>query len=224
MFKDRKILNYIIIGIFWVFFLSGCATAPYVKPTLPKPTMPGIYHQVEKGQTLWRISKMYGVDIEELVRINHIPNSTNIEIGQKIFIPNRIKPQIPEIKYAEDDFVWPLNGRISSRFGQISHNMLNKGINIQPLGSLDVKASRSGRIVFLDEDFTGYGKTIIIDHGDNFFTVYTRNKQVFAKLGESVRQGTVIAKAGASGRDKNTYLHFEIRKGHIPQNPLFYLP
>jgi murein DD-endopeptidase MepM/ murein hydrolase activator NlpD len=101
--------------------------------------------------------------------------------------------------------------------------MINKGINIQTYGSPNVVASRSGKVVFYDDNFKDFGKTIIIDHGDGFSTVYARNSQVFIKIGDYVQRGTLIAKAGSTDRDKNTYLHFQIRKGYIPQNPYFYL-
>ncbi len=196
---------------------SGCAPGPYVKPITP-PGMPGIYHRVEKGQTLWRISKLYTVDLDEIAKANHIPDTTNIETGQLIFIPHRQRPlPMPNI-YTSDDFIWPVRGKVITTFGQTFNNMLNKGINIQPHNNFDVVAARSGKVIFYKDNFGYFGKTLIIDHGDGFSTVYARNSQVFIKAGDSVQKGTVIAKA-----DK-TYLHFEIRKGHIPQNPFFYLP
>ena len=117
-----------------------------------------------------------------------------------------------------------MRGRVITSFGQNSSNTINKGINIKPYSNQDVVAARGGKVVFYSEDFDGFGKTIIIDHGDGLLTVYSRNAQVFIKAGDVVQKGALIAKAGSAGRDKNTYLHFEIRKGHIPQNPYFYLP
>ncbi|MBM3252459.1 MAG: M23 family metallopeptidase [Candidatus Omnitrophica bacterium] len=102
--------------------------------------------------------------------------------------------------------------------------MINKGLNIQSYGNADIIASRSGKVVFYDNNFNDFGKTIIIEHSDGFSTVYARNSRVFIKVGDYVRKGTLIAKAGSTARDKNVYLHFEIRKGHLPQNPYFYLP
>lgn len=167
---------------------------------------------------------MYNVDLDEVARVNHISDTTNIEIGQMIFIPNRQKPILPNTEAASEDFIWPLRGRVVTAFGQTFGNMINKGINIQPYGNLDVAASRSGKVIFCAEGFGAFGKTIIIDHGDGLSSVYARNSQVFIKAGESVQKGAIIAKAGSTARDKNAYLHFEIRKGHIPQNPNFYLP
>lgn len=223
----QQAADYYIAAIFTFYILNftGCATAPLVSP--PSPTgIPGIYHCVEKGQTLWRISKIYNVDLEELVRVNRIPDASSIELGRLIFIPHRQKQQTPPYKSTLfEDFIWPARGKVIASFGQNFNNMLNKGINIQTSGASDVVASRSGKVIFYTANLKGFGKTIIIDHGDGFSTVYTRNSQVFVKVGDNVQQKTVIAKIDSSGnRDKNAYLHFQIRKGHLAQNPYFYLP
>lgn len=219
----KKILVLIVL----ILGISGCSTAPILVKSIPviPQSVPGTYHKVLAGQTLWKISKIYGVDLDELARLNRITDTAAIEVGQQVFIPSEAKPTPQVIKYGDnDDFIWPIRGRIVGAFGQSFNNMLNKGINIQPTGSLDVLASRSGRVVFSDEDFIGFGKTIIIEHDDGLFTVYARNSENFVKAGESVQKGANIARAGAAGRDRNTYLHFEVRKGAVPKNPLFYLP
>jgi len=167
---------------------------------------------------------MYNTELEEIARVNHIQDTTSIEEGQLIFIPNRQKPLPQTIKYSYDDFIWPVKGKVITAFGQTFNNMVNKGVNIQPYTNLDIVAARSGKVTFCSNDFGAFGKTIIIEHGDGFSTVYSRNAQVFIKAGDNIQRGTVIAKVGTAGRDKNKYLHFEIRKGHIPQNPFFYLP
>ena len=191
--------------------------------------MPGSYHKVERKETLWKISKNYTIDLDELIRLNHISDASSIEVGQLIFIPKPSAPQKPNLTYSRrsssssEDFIWPLRGKISGSYGQTIQNMVNKGLNIQPSRSYEVIASRSGKVVFYDDNFLCFGKTIIIDHHDGFSTVYARNEQVFVKPGDFIEKGSVISKVGAAGRDKTTYLHFEIRKGSAAQNPLFYL-
>ncbi|MFH1457725.1 MAG: LysM peptidoglycan-binding domain-containing M23 family metallopeptidase [Candidatus Omnitrophota bacterium] len=224
--KNIRFCYVVLIFGFWILDFVGCASAPYVKPPVAAVPagMTGVYHRVEKGQTLWRISRMYNVDLDEMARINRITDTANIEAGQQIFIPNRQKPQSFPANYFSDDFIWPLKGRVISFFGRAFNNIVNKGINIEPYASLNVVASRSGRVVFYSESFGSYGKTLIIEHGDGFSTVYARNAEIFVKPGDTVPRGFFIAKAGSAGRDKSEYLHFEIRKGHIPQNPYFYLP
>ena len=213
-----------LLFTFYILIFAGCATAPYTGTALPPKGMPGIYHRVERGQTLWKISKIYTVDLDEIATVNHIPDTASIEEGQLIFIPNRQKQRSYDTGSSSDDFAWPVRGKVITAFGQTYNNMINKGVNIQPYRNSDVLAARSGRVSFYADGFGNFGKTIIIEHSDGFSTVYTRNSEVFVKAGDSVQKGTVIAKVGFAGRDRNTYLHFEIRKGHIPQNPFFYLP
>ena len=220
--RKNLFLSSSFIFIFLLNFL-GCVPVPYVK-TAPHEGLPGIYHRVKRSETLWKISKMYDVDLGELARVNRILDSTTIEVGQLLFIPNRQTVKPATLRYSSEDFIWPIKGRVIATFGETYNNMINKGINIQPHSGTEVVASRSGRVVFYANGFGGYGKTIIIEHGDGLSTVYARNSEVFIKAGESVQKGAVIAKAGSAGRDKNTYLHFEIRKGHIPQTPYYYLP
>ncbi len=217
-----------LILILAFFGLAGCATGPqYTGPSLPQQaqTISGLRHRVEAGQTLWRISKIYGVDIDEIVRLNHISESAPIEIGQILVIPARTRPQqsIP-VRSSGDDFIWPVKGRIISGFGSNYRNLINKGINIQASRDADILATRSGRVVFYSANFGNYGRTLIIDHGDGLRSVYSRIAQVFVSPGENVQRGMSIGRCGASVRDKNVFLHFQIRKGAIPQNPLFYLP
>jgi len=222
---NNKLITCFYFSLFLICLsIVGCATAPYTVAPKPQFAMPGIYHRVEKGQTLWRISKTYNIDLDEIARVNRMPDAASIEPGQLIFIPSVQKKQyLPNQSYGED-FSWPLKGKVIAGFGQIFNDMINKGINIQIVRSQDVIASRSGKVIFYDNNFDNFGRTIIIDHGDGFSTVYARNSEVLVKTGDYVQRGTVIAKVGSYDRDKNTYLHFEIRKGYIPQNPYFYLP
>ncbi|MFH1888898.1 MAG: LysM peptidoglycan-binding domain-containing M23 family metallopeptidase [Candidatus Omnitrophota bacterium] len=216
--------SYLIYLIACLLFLSGCATPFGLGPSRQQFNIPGIYHNVERGQTLWRISRIYNVELDEIVRINRIPDAASIEQGQLIFIPSvKSKPQATRYSPGEE-FAWPIKGIMIANFGQTYNDMINKGINIRRIKSGDVLASRSGRIVFYDPEFERFGKTIIIDHGDGFSTVYAGNSEVFVKSGDNVGKGSVIATLSSSDKYKNPYLHFEIRKGHIPQNPNFYLP
>jgi LysM repeat protein len=76
-----------------VLFTSGCATVP--RQPLMAPAQ-GIYHIVGSGQTLYRIARTYNVDINEIMRINKISDSTRIGVGQPLFIPNAKVPLIVE--------------------------------------------------------------------------------------------------------------------------------
>jgi murein DD-endopeptidase MepM/ murein hydrolase activator NlpD len=224
MFIKRKVFFFTPLLVLPILYILGCSTTPNIYPPSQLPILDssGIYHTVTKGQTLWGISKQYGVDLEQLTKINRILDNRSIEVGQKIFIPDKLRDKVLEHQYSVgDDFIWPVKGRVVCPFGATFKNMVNKGLILTPYDSGDVLASRSGRVVFLGKKFAGLEATLIIDHADGFFTVYGVNSDIFVKPGEMVKRGTVISRISTSG--KNAYLHFEIRKGQTPQNPTFYL-
>ncbi len=220
-----KIKDYGKIIIFAVFAvnISGCATSPIISAAKTQAA-PFIYHNLQKGQTLWAISRIYSVSLDELIKINQITDTANLEIGQLILIPRMRKIEVADAEMPTENFIWPIKGKILATFGQIFDNMVNKGLNIQPQDQAQVLASRSGKVVFCSNNLKGFGKIIIIDHGDGFLTIYARNSEITVNAGDSIEKGRPIAKIGAKTKHKKTaYLHFEIRKGHIPQNPYFYL-
>ena len=213
-----------IVLIACVCLISGCATAPR---RLHETKRDGVYHKVQKNETLWNIAKAYGVPLSEIIDTNRIPDANRIEVGQLIFIPNRTKNiniDLGEIASKYETFVWPIKGKIVSHFGSLKHASTNKGIDIEGRYDQDVVASRSGKVSFCSESMTGYGRTIIIDHGDGIQTVYSYNSVNLVKVGDSVKQNQLIAKVGKGGRAVTPSLHFEIRKNHQPQNPFYYLP
>ncbi|MFH1690945.1 MAG: M23 family metallopeptidase [Candidatus Omnitrophota bacterium] len=100
--------------------------------------------------------------------------------------------------------------------------MANKGVDIAFNAGENILASREGEVIFI-ADMAGYGKTLIINHLDNLTTIYCGSSDIVVKKGQRVTQGMVIAKSGISPRKSKPTMHFEIRKKHKPQNPLFYL-
>lgn len=205
--------------------IAGCATVEYAPkgpaPKIQSLRLPGTYHRVAKGQTLWRISKMYGVELDELIRINKISDSTQIETGQSIFIPGFIQASVSASRVYPagiQDFIWPKKGKIISGFGEETKNGVNKGVTIRVDTGSGVIASASGTVVFSNDNFGDYGKTLIISHNDGIMTLYSLLSSILVKPGDYIHQGTTIAKCD------NGILHFEIRKGHIPQSPYYYLP
>ncbi|MDD5565965.1 MAG: peptidoglycan DD-metalloendopeptidase family protein [Candidatus Omnitrophica bacterium] len=206
----------------FAFIVTGCASS--MRSGIVSPGIPGFYHQIIKGQTLYGISRMYDTDLHQLASLNRIADTNRIETGQLLFIPGMQKPKEPASSYTQEDFIWPLKGKVISSFGQLSDNIINKGINIQVPRETPVVAARSGRVIFSSDNFLSFGKTVIIEHSDGFLTVYSRITGITVQPGNTVRKGEAIARIGPrKGRD-TAYLHFEVRKGYIPQNPYFFLP
>jgi len=86
-----------------------------------------------------------------------------------------------------------------------------------------VKAAAAGRVIYVDDKVVGYGKLIIIKHGDSEMTVYGHNSEILVQRGQDVKAGDVIAKMGDSD-SKTVNLLFEVRVKDKPVDPLQYLP
>ncbi len=86
----------------------------------------------------------------------------------------------------------------------------------------DIKAAANGKVTFADRK-SGYGRTVMIDHGHGLTTVYGHASKLLVKAGQTVKKGDVIAKVGSSGRSTGPHLHFEIRLYGSPVDPLKYL-
>lgn len=124
-------------------------------------------------------------------------------------------------------FIWPLRGKVISTFGSKSSGVRNDGINISAKVGSPVKAVAHGTVVYAGEKLSGFGRILIIrhEHGDQkgYMSAYAHNQALLVKRGDSVRQGEVIARSGKSGNVDSGQLHFEIRKGGKPLDPLKHL-
>lgn len=118
--------------------------------------------------------------------------------------------------------IWPSPGIISSGYGR-RHGRMHQGIDLTRDGGRDILAAASGTVVYSGYK-NGYGKCIIINHGRGLRTLYGHNKTNYVRKGQRVRQGSVIAKMGKTGRVTGIHLHFEIQVNGKHQNPLRYLP
>jgi len=206
-----------LVFLFIIVFLLACAPSKtYKKKSYILPSKRnGIYYSIKQGDSLWKISNQYNLSVEKIMRDNNISSPYNLKVGQKLFIPRYSSA-------SNKDFLWPLKGNIINYFNENVDNTLNRGINIQTIvTNRDIKASQQGKVTF-SNPLKGWGKTIILKHNSNFYTVYANLNQASAKEGSNVSKGEIIGTV-ASGRDGNYILHFEVRKKNIPQDPLKYL-
>ena len=118
-------------------------------------------------------------------------------------------------------FRWPVRGRIIGKFGPAGKaGQPNEGIDLAvPLGT-EVHAAENGVVAYAGDELKGYGKLVLIRHADNWVTAYAHNDELLVKHGDQIRRGQVIAKAGKSGGIDQPLLHFELRKGSQPVDPM----
>ena len=118
-------------------------------------------------------------------------------------------------------FIWPVHGILTSEFGW-RWGRLHAGIDIAVGNATPVVASASGTVIVAGW-MGGYGNLVVIDHGNGVATAYGHNSTIAAGVGQYVAQGQLIAYSGNTGFSTGPHVHFEVRVGGVPVDPLGYL-
>jgi murein DD-endopeptidase MepM/ murein hydrolase activator NlpD len=137
--------------------------------------------------------------------------------------PEAAKAPVPEPEQTASvsgDFRWPARGRVIAGFGA---NGGNEGINIAVPEGTPVKAAEAGTVTYAGSEVKGYGNLVLIKHENGYVSAYAHNGSLNVKRGEQVKRGQVIATSGQTGNVTSPQLHFEIRKGATPVDPLKHL-
>ena len=200
-------------------------------------------HIVKKGHTLYDIANCYEVSISDLMKINQLKNNDKIYLGDKLFIPlydntnqtncnnitkvtitKEVNKPTEKKKKNNYSYMWPVKGKIISKFGLLAKGLRNDGINISADIGNPVLAIESGKIVYAGNEIQAFGNLILIKHYNDKTSAYAHLDKINVKKGESVNKGQIIALVGNSGKVSIPQLHFEIRDKDGPLDPLKYLP
>jgi septal ring factor EnvC (AmiA/AmiB activator) len=119
---------------------------------------------------------------------------------------------------------WPVKGQVSAPFGKFKHpefaaELVRKGIDINAALGENVRVVEKGRVVFADR-FTGYGRMMIVDHGERYYTIYGHLSEIIRKIGDDVQRGDVIGRVGDSDSLSGAKLYFELRKDGRSVDPM----
>ncbi|WP_418791144.1 peptidoglycan DD-metalloendopeptidase family protein [Phosphitispora sp. TUW77] len=185
-----------------------------------------ITYTVNSGDTLWGLSRRFSIPMAELAEKNGFQPADLLLSGQKLILPasssvidvisNNTRVKIPLLN------AWPVKGVVSSPFG-IRNGRMHEGTDIAAEWGSPIKAVAGGKIVFSGSR-GDYGKTVIIDHGNGFRSLYGHASYLDVNTGDRVSQGEVIARIGSTGRSTGPHLHLELLYRGTPYNPQHYLP
>jgi murein DD-endopeptidase MepM/ murein hydrolase activator NlpD len=240
---------------------------PPAKPLGSAPAgNPGV-HVVAPGETLSKISRLYGKPLGDIAKANNIQPSAKLNVGDRLVIPgvrasaikSKARPLISQapaassepaseppqsasvfapvaeapsakdaVKSAEGTgslpkFRWPANGRVIAGFGPSANGQQNDGINIAVPENTPVKAAEDGVVAYAGSELKGYGNLVLVRHPNGYVTAYAHAKELLVKRGDQVKRGQVIARSGQTGNVNAPQLHFEIRKGAAPLDPVKFL-
>jgi len=240
-----------IAAVCLLLALPGCFRT--VISYTPQPGLHQTY-QVRSGDTLGSIARRYHLDYRVLARRNHLRSPYTIYTGQHIYLwseapkstylpmpavrkptrstsPGKTRKSVGKAtakkshawKPGRVSLHWPVNGKVTSRFGR-RHGRPHDGIDIGAREGTPVRAAAAGEVVYADHRLSGYGQLIIVRHSHDMFTAYAHNQRNLVRKGQHVKQGDIIARVGHTGRATGPHLHFEVRRGPTPVDPLAYLP
>lgn len=212
-----------------------------------------VIHIVKSGDTLYSIAWANRVDYRTLAGWNRIRKPYNIKPGQQIRLrppPIQSKPSstpkasTPSVSKSSqprkapsppparktktsretgkkvDRWIWPAHGKVIRRF---SPKKGNSGIDIAGKSGTPIRAAAAGQVVYAGSGLRGYGNLVIIKHNQVYLSAYAHHRRLLVKEGNYVKQGQKIGEMGKSGSNR-VKLHFEIRRGGNPFDPLRYLP
>jgi murein hydrolase activator len=150
-------------------------------------------------------------------------------------LEDRRRQEAPEVAIGQTEplaelagrLEWPVRGEVLRAFGRSVHPRfktvtLNNGINISASVGAPVAAVGAGTVEFSD-NLPGFGRCVILDHGEGYYTLYAYLNGVFVARGSRVAQGQVIAEVGGPGGGEPPQLYFEVRHGRTPLDPADWL-
>ena len=227
-----------------ILWENNLSATSYIKPGQELRILPttGVKHVVKSGENMSAIAKKYDVDLEIILEYNNIDSPEHIFPGEEIVIPNGIKSQPvsperqqylaslqrndyqtadvdPNFQTASAGLIWPLPAARRLSQGYLSYH---RAIDV-PCNRCEVLAAAEG-IVELSGWQSGYGYTIVINHGGGLKTRYAHAGTLRASAGQKVGQGQVIMLSGNTGRSTGPHLHFEVTQNGRYVNPLTVVP
>lgn len=170
----------------------------------------------------------FQLDIDDILTGGEPAIAENAAPARPVSNPNRTLPStaaVAEPTRVTSGFQWPVaGGRVISRFGPGRSGERNNGIKIAVPLDTPVTAVADGVVAYVGSDIPSLGGLVILKHGDRLTSIYGHADQLLVQRGQSVKRGQRIALSGETGTATQPELHFEIRDGRTPVDPLTKLP
>jgi len=131
--------------------------------------------------------------------------------------PAAVDPIKPE---AAPRFRWPVRGQVIAGFGATADGQRNDGIDIAVPENTPIKAAEDGVVIYSGNQLKAFGNLVLVRHNNNYVTAYAHAKELRVKQGDQIKAGEIIATSGQTGNAGAPELHFEIRQGSTPVDPM----
>lgn len=229
--------NLTVNTILWANNLSALSL---IRPgdTLTILPYSGVLYTVKSGDTVAKIANRYSVSADKILSCNNL--GSGLKAGQKLIIPGAVriaetvaaKPastytgvsvirdlvKTPVAKITGSLMAWPTVGHTITQYFSWHH----PGVDIANKTGTPVYAADSGTVIFAGWA-TGYGNSIVIDHGGGKKTRYGHSSKLLVSVGDEVEKGDKIMLMGSTGWSTGPHLHFEVIINGTKYNPLNYI-
>jgi len=189
-----------------------------------------IYHEVIEGETIDTIARKYGISRDVLIKVNDLEPPYQLEELQLIMIPaknavkkNPVAKNAPVKTPVSRKGKLPVEGKVVSHFGQRYLGSINQGVNISAPMDAKIYSSSTGEVIHSSFDHKFGNLLIVRSDSEDIFMAYAHMSSLMLKVGDRVVEGEMIGHVGSSGKVTKPQLHFAIRKGKIPIDPLGYI-
>lgn len=185
----------------------------------------GIKRELEAKEPLSLEAKLTPTLHDSIEDYNFLRNTSFASTYRNTF--NASSPIRPRRLLEDQPSLWPVQGRLTSFYGQRldpfnGHGSFHSGIDISvPIGT-PVIATAGGQVKFADM-YAGYGRLLVIDHGNGMETFYGHLSHFNVIVGQRIARGEIIAFSGKTGRATSPHVHYEVRMSGSPVNPYPYL-
>ena len=202
----------------------------YIGRAVLVPNQLGTLHQVQPGDSVGSVERDYGLKPGQLRAANHVGWS-GLRPGEVVFLPGarprQFTPAMQSLWEGRDFFRSPLAGRFTSFLGTrtdpfTGEHKHHNGVDIRAPFNALVAASADGTVSLAGWN-GGFGKCVIVEHGNGYRTLYGHLNAILVHQGQHVSQYQYIGRVGMTGRTTGPHLHFTIWKNGKLQNPLKYL-
>jgi len=207
-------------GVEWSRVVSTNALAePYILRTGQLLLIPG-----SRPETIEERAARFHLDIDDILTGGEPALAANAKPAKPVPTAKRVLPATTPVaaptSRVAGQFAWPVKGSVVKRFGPGKSGERNDGIKIAVPLDTPVLAAADGVVAYVGSDVPALGGLVIVKHGNATTTVYGHAGQLLVQRGQSVKKGQMIALSGNSGFADRPELHFEIRQGRTPVDPL----
>jgi lipoprotein NlpD len=209
--------------------LAGCALGRPPAPLHPDNPR-GSWYEFQPGDTLAGVAQRQGVPLDDLLEINGLTAKSVVTPGQVIFLleapaaAGMPPPAAALVVEGPAPLRWPLASPVlSSSFGSRLGRQ-HEGIDLAAPTGTAIYAAEAGQVLYAGDAVRGYGNMVVVQHRSDLLTVYAHGSALLVHTGDRIAAGQEIARVGQTGRATGPHLHFEVRRGQVPQDPLRFLP